>query len=233
MRSMTELPPGILFATGKFRDGQGRNLMINRATSMSVGQELRAVGQRLEALAMGDFDLQRDGAGYLALGISPNRVNVFKTEHWVAGRMWNALESTWQNLTGRSALDQKSSEPVPGVLRILFTPEGLMRLEAAGIVKRDPRSTGIPDPTRLGQILRMVGEGIDSKSGRLLKVSKRRNWIYFECSTDSDAYFAEEWKISELMEHWLEGFRKRESRADIVERELIRRARRARTARPQ
>jgi hypothetical protein len=207
--------------------------MINSATSMSVGQELRAVGQGLEAFDITDFDLQREGAGYIALGVSRNRVSEPKTAHSPNGRIWNALESAWQNLTGRSALDQKSSEPRPGVLHVLFTPEGLLRLEAAGIVKRSSQSTGIPDPTKLGQILRIVGEGLDGKSGRLLKVRKRRNWISFECSTDRDVYFAEEWKISELMEHWLEGFRNRESRGDIVERELIRRARTARTARPQ
>jgi hypothetical protein len=85
--------------------------MINRATSMSIGQELRAVGQALEAFDIADFDLQRDGAGYLALGVPRNPVSELKTGHSANGRIWNALESAWQNLTGRSALDQ--SRPTP------------------------------------------------------------------------------------------------------------------------
>jgi len=195
---------------------------------MSVGQELRTVGQGLESLGVEDFDLKSEGEGYFVLGIPRDRKRSAQTDR-VESRAWTSrVYGAWRDLTGQSPLDRKTSEPGPDVLRILFTPEGLLRLEVAGIVKRNPESPGVPDPARLGQILRMVGEELDAQSGRLLEVRKRRRWISFDYSTDSDAHVAEEWKISELVEHWLEAFRKRRERAEIVERELIRRERASR-----
>jgi hypothetical protein len=94
-------------------------------------------------------------------------------------------------------------------LRVLFTPEGILRLEAAGIARRNTRSSGAPDVTKLAPILRMIGERLDDKAARLLKVSKRGSWISFEYASGADERLSEEWKLSELPGLWRDTFKQR------------------------
>lgn len=192
------------------------NLAEKIRASVSMGHELRTVGQGLESLDVEDFDLKAEGNGYFALAIP--RVPP-KSAH-LRGGVKNALQSAWHNVTGRSSSDSKLTEGAPGVLRVLFTPEGLLRLEHAGKAKRRSDSAGVPNLKKLAQVLRMVGERLDTKSGRLLKVSKRGDRIAFEYATASNGCHTEEWKLSELYELWLKASKQRQEWADILERKV-------------
>jgi hypothetical protein len=177
---------------------------------MSIGQELRTVGQGLESLDVEDFDLQGEGLGYIALGVPRGHAGTpYNAPHTTV--LWNKLRTSWQSLTGQASSTQKMLEPGPGVLRILFTTEGILKLEAAGITRRSPESTGIPDFTKLAQALRMVGERLDDESAHLLKVSKRGDRIAFAYATGPTDQRKEKWKLSELHGRWLETYRRRRS----------------------
>src|SRR5688572_30603798 len=121
----------------------------NIRTSMSIGQELRTVGQGLESLNVEDFDLRSEADGYFALAVP--RVQS-------GGLAMQSVRSAWWSLARRGSTDQLLSEAGPNVLRVLFTPEGILRLEAAGIAKRNTHLSGAPDLTKLAPILRMIGE---------------------------------------------------------------------------
>jgi hypothetical protein len=192
---------------------QTNQLRRNVATSMSISQELRTVGQGLESLDVYDFDLRGEGNGYFAFGIprkTPDTTDA--ATHFGKAVVKSALQIAWHRLTGRSSSDKKLSEAGPGVLRILFTPEGLLRLEAAGIAKRKPDSAGIPDVTRLAQVLRLVGEHVDAKAGDLLKVSKRGERISFEYASAAGNFAREEWALAKLYGPWLANFHQRHER---------------------
>jgi hypothetical protein len=197
---------------------QVRESRLNIATSMTIGQELRTVGQGLESLDVEDFDLQCEGDGYFALGIPHTQGRNLETTRFGNIVALKLVRNAWERLSGENSSDRKLSDPGAGVLRISFTPEGLLRLEAAGITKRNPHARGIPDAQKLGQILRVVGEEIDAKSGRLLRIRKRRQRISFEYATRAEEHAIEEWKISELRELWLDASRQKREPANIVER---------------
>jgi hypothetical protein len=173
----------------------------NVRTSMSIGQELRTVGQGLESLNVEDFDLRSEADGYFALAIPRIQSGGPET--------MRSVRSTWWSLARRGSTDQLLSEAGPNVLRVLFTPEGILRLEAAGIARRNTRSSGAPDVTKLAPILRMIGERLDDKAARLLKVSKRGSWISFEYASGADERLSEEWKLSELPGLWRDTFKQR------------------------
>jgi hypothetical protein len=177
--------------------------------SVSMGQQLRTVGQGLESLDVEDFELQAEGDGYFALGIPRVPAGVRST-----------LQHAWNSLTGRDSVDDRFADPAAGVLRILFTPEGLLRLENAGKAKRSGNSAGVPNLDKLAQVLRIVGEYLDDKSARLLKARKRRDRISFEYATAADGHITEEWKMSKLYELWHDISRHRRERIDSVERAL-------------
>ena len=172
---------------------------------MSIGQELRIVGQGLESLEIEDFDLQGEGLGYFALGVPLRHREILQNR----GELWNKMRTTWQSLTGENYSIRKFLDVGPGILRVLFTTEGLLKLEAAGITKRNPNSTGVPDFTKLAQPLRMVGEHLDAQSAHLLNISKRGNRIAFAYATGPSDKRMEEWKLSQLFEKWMNAYQQR------------------------
>jgi hypothetical protein len=177
---------------------------------MSIGQELRTVGQGLESLDVEDFDLQGEGPGYFALGIPRSHAGTAHDAAYLGTTvLWNKLRTSWQSLTGQTASTRKMLEPSPGVLRILFTTEGILKLEASGITRRSPESTGVPDFTKLAQALRMVGEYLDAESAHLINVSKRGDRIAFAYATGPTDQRKEEWKLSQLHGRWLETYQQR------------------------
>jgi hypothetical protein len=191
--------------------------MTNRKDLVS-DYTLRAVGQGLESLDIVDFDLEAKGDGYFVLGkpapSKPEKTANAKSE----SSLGSTLQSAWENLVARVPMNGKAPEATPHVLRVLFTPEGIQRLDNAGKAKRDSASVGIPNLNRLSQILRMVGEYISLKSGRLLKVSKRQDSISFEYETALDGRTSETWKISDLYDFWLQLSDQRKNRYEIVEK---------------
>jgi len=91
------------------------------------------------------------------------------------------------------------------------TTEGLLKLEAAGITRRNPNSPGVPDFTKLAQPLRMVGEHLDAQSAHLLNVSKRGDRIAFAYATGPTDKRMEEWKLSQMFGKWMDVYQQRDS----------------------
>lgn len=174
---------------------------------MSIGQELRIVGQGLESLEVEDFDLQGEGLGYFALGIPRRHAEAAQN----AADLWNKVRTSWQSLTGQRYSIRKFLDVGPGILRVLFTTEGLLKLEAAGITRRNPNSPGVPDFTKLAQPLRMVGEHLDAQSAHLLNVSKRGDRIAFAYATGPTDKRMEKWKVSQMFGKWMDVYQQRDS----------------------
>ena len=186
-----------------------------------LGQRLRTVGQGLESLDVEDFELRAEGDGYFALGIPRVLPKSDAADDSVnqAG-VSSVLRKAWHNLIGRNSTDSKFSTPGSDVLRILFTAEGLLRLEHKGQAKRNDDSSGIPNQNKLPQVLRLVGECIDQKSGRFIAVEKRRDRISFEYVIDSNNHVHEEWKLADLYEFWFDISKRRQARYGVAERAL-------------
>ena len=96
----------------------------------------------------------------------------------------------------------------------------MLRLEYQGKLKRNTDSAGVPNLNKVSQVLRLVGECIDEKAGRLIAVEKCRDRISFEYDTDSHNHVREEWKLADLYEFWLDVSNRRHARYDIAERAL-------------
>jgi len=187
---------------------------VKNRMAKSRGQELRAVGQGLESLDVEDFDLTADVEGYFAL--ATRRVPARTTKAAVR----KVVRIAWHKFSGHN----REIDAGPDVLRVVFTPDGIFRLEHTGRQRRKPQLGGLPDLTGLAQILRIVGERLDELSGRLIKVSKRGDKITIEYSSAANRLRTEEWKLSELAELWLNFCQRRRERSDAIERELDRAA---------
>jgi hypothetical protein len=202
----------------RFRLMNYKKFVEESLPSSSLGQELRAVGQGLESLDVEDFDLEAEGEGYFALGMPRSGANA-PSQPTPAG-LKQAFQNAWQSFTGQVDKTDSASKTTAAALRVLFTPEGILRLEREGKAKRNEDSAGVPNLNKLAQILRMIGEYVDAKSGRLLKARKRRDRISFEYETASNKRTTEEWNLVQLYEFWLKASDQRQERYEVVRREL-------------
>ena len=175
---------------------------------LSMGQTLRTVGQGLESLDVEDFDLREEDEGYFALAV-PQAQDESPATRYATAMVGSPVLFAWWSLTQRSSADRELSEAAPDVLRVLFTAEELVRLDAAGIARRSASSSGKPELTKIAQVLRMIGERLDAKAGRLLKIRKRGDWISFEYAKDDDEQVTEEWQLSEIHGLWLDSSKRR------------------------
>jgi hypothetical protein len=202
----------------RFRLMDYKKFVEENMPSASLGQELRAVGQGLESLDVEDFDLQAEGEGYFALGMPRTPANA-PSPPPPAG-LKEFFQNAWHSFTGQIDKTDTASETTSAALRVLFTPEGILRLEREGKAKRNEDSAGVPNLSKLAQILRMVGEYVDARSGRVLKARKRRDRISFEYETASNKRITEEWNLVQLYEFWLKASNQRQERYEVVKREL-------------
>ena len=194
-------------------------MKMNPQTTTSFEEVLRAVGQGLQSLAVEDFELQVEGDGYLALGTprapSPGAVANRSTKPGMKVTFQNAWQIISERISHFNAADSKSN-----FLRVLFTPEGIHRLQCEGETKRSEDSGGIPNLNQVSQILRMVGEYIDAKSGRFISASKQQDSISFDYETAAHIRITKNWRLAELYEYWLQLSKQRQKRHDVAEREL-------------
>jgi hypothetical protein len=217
-RDYAQTPKGAeVYFLRRFRLMDYKKLVEEDMPSASLGQELRAVGQGLESLDVEDFDLRAEGEGYFALGM-PRTANTASPP--TPAGLKEMFQNAWHSFTGQIDKTDTASKTTSAALRVLFTPEGILRLEREGKAKRNEDSAGVPNLSKLAQILRMVGEYVDAKSGRLLKARKRRDRISFEYETTSNKRITEEWNLVQLYEFWLKASDKRQERYEVVKREL-------------
>jgi hypothetical protein len=186
-----------------------------------LGQQLRAVGQGLESLDVVDFELRAEGDGYFALGMRRTPVKAVEaTNESTQINLRNTLQNAWHSLISGGSANNKTENATSHALRVLFTPEGILKLEREGIAKRSENSAGVPNLEKLAQVLRMVGEYLEMKSGRLLKASKRQDRVLFEYATPSSNLVKEDWNLSALYDFWLQMSTQREARRNILDRTL-------------
>jgi len=97
------------------------------------------------------------------------------------------------------------------VLELHFGPDDIDRLEHQGRAARRPDSKGTTNPNRLSQILRAVGAYVERKSVRLLKVSKRNDWVSIEYQTAVGKSGVENFRTTDLYDFWVHLYKQRKT----------------------
>lgn len=115
----------------------------------SYDQDLRAIGQALEARGINVFELKNHGDRYVVRG-EPDRSSALL----VSLRQWR------ERLAGRS-----------GASGLSYTPRDIECLELEGRAKRS-QPDRLPDFYSISNTLRTVGSYLDSKGARLLELQK-------------------------------------------------------------
>jgi hypothetical protein len=174
-------------------------------------QTLRAIGQALEPLEIQDFDLEINASDYVVRGQTKTQES---TKEAIKKRgLKNALKDAWDRFEAKSLgqeMPHQLSSPFL-VLELHFGPEDIDRLERQGKAARSSDTKGATNPYRLSQLLRAVGAYVSRKSMRLLKVSKRKDWVAIEYETVHGRNGIENFRTMDLYDYWVHLFKQRKN----------------------
>ena len=146
-------------------------------------QALRAVGQALETLNLGDFSVEPDGDGYRITGAS-------------IAKSLGLIKSVGGSLT---AIE-------PGIrvtpMELSYSLSDVERLEREGRTRR-LKAQGATDTSQLSQALRVIGCYLNQKYSRLLRLSRKgKNFeVLYESSLGSR--YSEYFTAADLYNLWV------------------------------
>jgi hypothetical protein len=173
-------------------------------------QLLRSIGQALEVLKFGSFEMEFAGGDFLVHGSAET-----STEQEEARRIreW-LLKYVWEGLPGETASKSEIESAMstwPAKLHLRYTPKDMDRLEEAGKAKRQT-AAGVPDVTSLSQLLRTIGAYVERKRVRLVKISRYGESLMIEYDQASGERRTETVSAGSLYDFWVKLYLQRSSR---------------------
>jgi hypothetical protein len=163
-------------------------------------QLLRAIGQALEVLKFGSFEMEFAGGDFLVYGSADT-----STEQEEARRIRERLRKfVWEALPGETASETEIESAMstwPAKLHLRYTPRDMDRLEEAGKAKRQT-DAGVPDVANLSQLLRTIGAYVEKKQVRLAKISRYGESLAIEYDQANGERRTETVSAGSLYEFW-------------------------------
>ena len=164
----------------------------------SYSQQLRPVGQRLEALGIESFTLRLEGDTYVVSGQKRS------------GPQRNSARNLWQRL--RRASNLSSAPPPFEAQELRFSLGELSRLDDDGLEQRSAAG-GSAEAHSLSQILRAVGAFVEQKQGRLIGVMKDGLETAIENESALHRNITEKFTVSSLYDFWVKMYLRRSERS--------------------
>lgn len=176
---------------------------------ISYDHTLRAIGQALESLEIEDFDLDIRDSVYTVRGQGKTPKS---TREIIRKRgLRTTLKDAWNRFEARSLgveMPARLSSPFL-VLELHFGPEEINRLEHQGKAARRSDTKEATNLNKLSQLLRAVGAYVNRKSVRLLKVSKRKEWVAIEYDSADGRKDVENFRSTDLYDYWVHLYKQR------------------------
>jgi hypothetical protein len=139
-----------------------RDFYVRLATEiqMPYAESLRAIGQSLEMVHVESFRLEKEGDSY-----------VVRSEALTPTRLWILSNSLAEDVRDSPPPDPKTTELTVGEGWFCYRPPDIARLDAQERSKRQNHGfTQIPQKT-LAQLLRTLGEYLDTKEATTFHIS--------------------------------------------------------------
>ena len=150
-------------------------------------QTLRAIGQALETLNLGDFTVEPDVDGYRVTGAS----SVVKN----ARDLW-----TVNAPIGRAT-----------AMELSYSRSDVERLEREGRIRR-ATVHGTADSARLSHALRVIGNYLTQKSSRLLRVSRKGGSFEVDYESSLGSRYSDQFSVADLYDLWVRFYLQRSMR---------------------
>ncbi|HEU4343292.1 MAG TPA: hypothetical protein VFU31_17215 [Candidatus Binatia bacterium] len=176
---------------------------------MNYARPLRAIGQALATLKVENFSMEPEGECFLVRGHAPlaTRAAESSFEEKTIHHIWGLLPGQRMSETGLVQSNRRAMRR----LDLRYSPKDIVRLEQKGRAQRNP-AHGIPDRANLAQLLRTLGEYLNQKRARLLRLSRHEQFVTVEFETAAGERRAERLPVAGLHDLWIEMCLKRAGR---------------------
>lgn len=198
-------------------DAEGESCRSDMDTKISpadYARHLRAIGQDLESLHLGQFNLEFTGDAYLVWVKSVDQVENNKPLLRISK---NRLQKLWRNRTPPRAIGHEEPYAVSASetgRRLRYTVQELDCIEREQRAhRRNPR--GSADGHSLSQLLRTVGDLVGQKSQRLLGVAWQDLSVGVVIETLQGRKEIAVFRPDNLYDLWVRMYLKRDNRASF------------------
>lgn len=164
-------------------------------------QLLRAIGQALEVLNFGSFEMEVTDQDFLVRGRA-----VTSTEQEEARVIREkVIKFVWEALPGEKASEAEidfAMSTWPAKLDLRYTAKDVDRLQQEGKAKRQ-NAAGVPNVASLSQLLRTIGAYVEEKQARLVKIVRYGESLAIQYDTVGGERREEKVSASSLYEFWV------------------------------
>jgi hypothetical protein len=183
---------------------------MSKHDANEYGQLLRAMGQALEILKFGTFEMEVADQDFVVRG---SAVTSSQQEEAQAIRE-RVRKFVWDALPGVAASPEEidfAMSTWPAKLDLRYTPKDLDRLQQEGKAKRQT-GIAVPDVARLSQLLRTIGAYVEHKQARLVKISRYGGSLAICYETGEGKTREESVSAGSLYEFWVRLYLQRSRR---------------------
>jgi hypothetical protein len=183
---------------------------MSKHDANEYGQLLRAMGQALEILKFGTFEMEVAEQDFVVRGsavTSSQQEEAQAIRERVRKFVWDALPGV---ATSPEEIDFAMST-WPAKLDLRYTPKDLDRLQQEGKAKRQT-GIAVPDVARLSQLLRTIGAYVEHKQARLVKISRYGGSLAICYETGEGKTREESVSAGSLYEFWVRLYLQRSRR---------------------
>ena len=168
---------------------------------------LRPVGQTLDNLRIESFMVVTHDDGFIVRDKTRNRAQLTPREKTFLSEL-SASHSVQK-------AKQNALRLANGIFEWHLTSADIERLDKAGREqRRDNEQT--PDSHSMSQILRIIGEIIDQKRGRLISVSKVDSLVTVDYLTSTGRLVSENYTLAMIYNFWVGSYKRRAPRNPAI-----------------
>lgn len=185
---------------------------MSRHRAKEYGQLLRAIGQALEILKLGAFEMEVAEEDFVVRGsavTSSQQQEAEAIRERVRKFVWDALPG----VAAAPAEIEFAMSTWPAKLDLRYTPNDVNRLQQEGKAKRKG-GAAVPDVAKLSQLLRTIGAYVEHKQARLVKISRYGASLAICYETREGKTREESVSAGSLYEFWVQLYLQRSRRSD-------------------
>ena len=177
--------------------------MLQSLKQVGYASMLRPVGQTLDDLRIESFTVITDEDGFIVRDKTRNRAQLTPREK----AFLSELSASHSALKAK----QNALRLANGIFEWHLTDADIERLEKAGRERRRDTEQA-PDSHSISQILRIIGEIVDQKRGRLISVSKMESLVTVDYLTSMGRLVSENFTLPMIYNYWVRSYKRRATR---------------------
>jgi hypothetical protein len=164
--------------------------IVKEVRSMLHAKSLRVIGQSLEMLRLREFGLEKQGDFFIV-----------RSESLTAAHQWILKDSLAKQLLDSPTPDPKSTLPTVGDGWLCYGPLDIARLNEQEQKKRDRHAFEQKRAAdKLADLLRILGEHLDSKGATAFKILWARNSVSVDYQTPNEAHERKDFTVEKLQQ---------------------------------